>query len=106
MTEKGAVDIRALARLARVEIADSEVESLEKELPNILSFVESIQNITVAGETKGLGLHNVLRDDTNPIEGGLFSERLLNAAPVRDGDRIAVQQVISRKSPQGGSTGK
>ena len=97
MTEKGVVDIKALAQLARLEVSDVEIESLERELPSILSFVETIKNVTVAGETKGLGLHNVLRDDTHPIEGGVFSERLLNAAPVHEGDRIVVQQVISRK---------
>lgn len=97
MTEQGAVDIKALATLARLDVADSEIESLKQELPRILSFVESIQHVTVAGETKGQGLHNVLREDTDPIEGGVFTERLLNAAPHHEGDRIIVQQVISRK---------
>ena len=104
MTNKAVVDIRALAQLARLDVADAEIESLESELPSILSFVETIQSVTVAGETKGRGLHNVLREDTNPIEGGVFSERLLNAAPVHEDDRIVVQQVITRKPPQGGTT--
>ena len=97
MTDISAVNIKALAQLARLEVADSEVESLARELPSILAFVESIQSVTVAGETKGQGLHNVLRDDANPLEGGLYTEALLSAAPVRDGDRIEVQQVISRQ---------
>ena len=106
MTEKGAVDIQALAALARLDVADSEIESLQQELPRILAFVESIQGVTVVSETKGQGLHNVLRDDTNPIEGGIYTERLLNAAPSREGDRVVVQQVISRKSSQGSSENK
>lgn len=97
MTDKPSVNIKALAQLARLEVSESEIESLEKELPSILAFVESIQSVTVAGETKGQGLHNVLRDDANPLAGGLYTERLLSAAPVRGGDRIEVQQVISRK---------
>jgi aspartyl/glutamyl-tRNA(Asn/Gln) amidotransferase C subunit len=95
------VDIKALAQLARLDVAESEMEALGRELPSILAFVETIRNVTVAGETKGQGLHNVLRNDENPIEGGLYTERLLAAAPVREGDRIAVQQVITRKRPQG-----
>lgn len=97
MTEKENVDIRALAQLARIEVSDAEIASLEQEMPRILSFVESIQGVTVQGETKGQGLHNVLRDDAHAIEGGIFTETLLSAAPAREGDRIAVQQVISRK---------
>ena len=71
--------------------------SLAQELPNILAFVETIQNVHVNAEEKGQGLHNVLRDDSDAHEGGIYTERLLAAAPVREGDRIVVKQVISRK---------
>ncbi len=98
------VNIRALAKLARVEISDEEIVSLEKELPGILAFVETIQKADVSSETKGAGLRNVLRNDEHPHEGGLYTEKLLHAAPARAGDKIAVKQVVSRKSPQGGST--
>lgn len=95
MTAK--VDVRALAQLARLEVSDEEVAKLEQELPSILSFVETIQNAKVADDVRGTDLHNVMRADENPHEGGIYSEDLLNAAPTREGDRIAVKQVISRK---------
>lgn len=91
------VNIRSLAKLARLEVSDEEVAKLESELPGILSFVETIKNADVSTETKGTGLHNVMRADDHAHEGGLYTEKLLNAAPVRDGDRITVKQVISRK---------
>lgn len=91
------VDIAALAKLARMEVSAEELAKLEKEIPSILAFVETIQKASVGAEHKDEGLHNVMRADENPHEGGIYTEKLLSAAPVREGDRIAVKQVISRK---------
>ena len=92
------VDIAALAKLARLEVSDAEMVKLEKEIPDILAFVETIQKANVdAHPSTSSGLKNVMRADENPHESGEYSERLLDAAPARQGDRIAVKQVISRK---------
>lgn len=91
------VDIAALAKLARLEVSEAELKKLEKEIPAILEFVDTIQKAKVGKETKSPALRNVMRADENPIESGTFTETLLKAAPARDGDRIAVKQVISRK---------
>ncbi len=97
------VDIAALAKLARLEVADEEMKRLETEIPSILEFVETIQKADVSGVSMDRSLRNVMRADDKPIESGLYTESLLKAAPAREGDRIAVKQVISRKSAQGGS---
>ena len=92
------VDIAALAKLARLEVSDAEMARLEREIPDILAFVETIQAAAAHGSGEPRkALHNVMRADENPIESGTFTEALLSAAPVRDGDRVAVKQVISRK---------
>lgn len=91
------VDIQALAKLARLEVAPEELLKLEKEIPDILAFVETIQKAVANVEHKGNVLHNVMRADENPDESGMYTETLLEAAPAREGNRIAVKQVISRK---------
>ena len=91
------MDIAALAKLARLEVSDAEITKLEKEIPDILAFVETIQKADVSTEAKTDGLRNVMRADENPIESGKYTKTLLDAAPAREGDRIAVKQVISRK---------
>ncbi|MCE9541607.1 aspartyl/glutamyl-tRNA amidotransferase subunit C [Candidatus Kaiserbacteria bacterium] len=92
-----AVDIKALAKLARLEVSDAEVAKLETEVPGILAFVETIQKVQVSVVATEDSLRNVVRPDDNAYEGGKYTEILLNAAPAREGNRIAVKQVISRK---------
>ena len=91
------VDIAALAKLARLEVSDAELKKLETEIPDILAFVETIRNADVSTEAKTDGLRNVMRADENPHESGKYTEVLLKAAPAREGNRVAVKQVISRK---------
>ncbi|MBI2612343.1 aspartyl/glutamyl-tRNA amidotransferase subunit C [Candidatus Kaiserbacteria bacterium] len=91
------IDVAALAKLARLEVSAEELAKLGKEIPNILAFVEIIQQAGAGAEHKGEGLQNVMRADENPHESGIHTEKLLSAAPAREGDRIAVKQVISRR---------
>jgi aspartyl-tRNA(Asn)/glutamyl-tRNA(Gln) amidotransferase subunit C len=92
------VDVRALAALARVEITDAEITKLESEIPSILKFVETIQKADVSGAKSDTSLRNVMRADENPHESGIYTEALLAAAPAREGNRIVVKQVITRKN--------
>src|SRR3990167_2135417 len=91
------MDIAALARLARLEVSDAELKKLETEIPDILAFVETIQKADVPTEAKTDGLRNVMRADENPHDSGKYTKTLLDAAPAREGNRVAVKQVISRK---------
>lgn len=94
----GKVDIAALAKLARLEISEGELARLEKEIPAILAFVETIQAASAQGSGEPTkALRNVMRVDENPHETGKHTKALLEAAPAREGNRIAVKQVISRK---------
>ncbi len=91
------IDVKALAKLSRLEVSDAEIQKLESELPGILAFVDTIQKAAVSNETITPEVRNVVRADDNPIERGTYTETLLAAAPAREGNRIAVKQVISRK---------
>lgn len=91
------VDIRALAKLARLEVADEEIAKLEKEVPAILDFVETIQKVEISAGHPSYELRNVMREDKNPHESGAFTKELLDAAPSVKAQRIVVKQVLSRK---------
>ena len=90
------IDVRALAALARLEVSDDELAKLEKEIPAILGFVETIQKVLADAPEAEPVLRNIMRDDVSPHESGAYTEELLNAAPKREGDRIAVKQVLSK----------
>ena len=91
------VDIRALAKLARLEVSDEEVVRLEKEIPAILGFVEQIQKVATGDVAHDTSHRNVMRDDTNPHESGLYTRDLLDAAPAQRDDHVVVKQVLSKK---------
>ena len=96
--DKLLVDIRALASLARVDIYDAEVVKFEQEIPNILAFVDTIKKLEVSSTSSDTSVRNIMRADDNAHKGGIYTEALLRAAPAREGDRIAVKQVISRRN--------
>lgn len=91
------VDVRALAKLARLEVPEAELEKLQQEIPTILAFVETIQGVDTSAVEKTPTLRNVMRDDANPHEPGIYTEKLLAQAPARKDGRFVVKQVISRE---------
>lgn len=93
-------DIKHLAHLSRIAISDTEADAFAESITEILGYVGEIQKIT--GErapTKEVGvLYNVMREDGEAHEGGLYTEDLLSAAPERDGHYVAVKKIITNKS--------
>lgn len=91
------VDISSLAQLARLSISAEEAAQLEKEIPAILSFVDTITTVVAdVGEPKPGVVKNVMRDDVVAHESGIHTETLLAAAPERQGNYVKVKQVITK----------
>jgi aspartyl/glutamyl-tRNA(Asn/Gln) amidotransferase C subunit len=95
------VDIRALAKLARLDVSDEELLKLEKEIPAILGFVETIQAVAADTKAEAPAHRNVMRADENPHESGRYTDELLKAAPVQRDNHVVVKQVISKKKAAG-----
>ncbi len=91
------VNIVALAKLARLEISSEEVSKLEREIPPILSFIDTIQRASADAQSGDPELRNVMRDDDHPDESGIYTEDLLQDAPEKKDNKIVVKQVVSRK---------
>jgi len=91
------VDVIALAKLARLEVSDEELARLEKEIPAILGFVETIQAVTTSTEAESPEHRNIMRDDTNTHESGIYTDDLLKAAPASRDNQVVVKQVIFKK---------
>ncbi len=89
-------EIEHLAKLARIELRGGEASVLAENITSILGYVSDIQEITGGDDlTKQVGpVHNVFREDENPRESGVFTEKLLAAAPEREGQYFKVKKIL------------
>jgi len=86
-----------LARLARLELTDDEVETFRGQLSEILQYVEQLQQADVgslAPTNQVTGLTNVMRDDA-VREYGYTADDLLKQLPAREGRQIKVKRMIA-----------
>ncbi len=91
-------EIEHLANLARIKLDDSEKAGLTKEIDSILTYVEQIKQATVDVDFSPIvgDIHNVTRPDISQDSNEETRESLLNEAPDREGDFIAVKKIIAQ----------
>ena len=88
-------NVRHVARLARLALADDDLARLTPQLESILEYVAKIGEVDVAGVepmAHALPLANVLREDV--VEPSLPIERVLQNAPETDGRFFKVPKVL------------
>ena len=84
-----------LAKLARIDIGNEEAESLSHEFESILGYVSEIKSAGTTSESKvDHILRNIMREDTDPHQSGLYTEKILAQAPARDGDYIKIKKIL------------
>ena len=89
-------DVLKLARLARLELTDDEIEAFRKELSEVLQYVAQLDKVDVAGlepTTQVTGLKNVMRKD-EVIDYGISPADLLRLAPKTQDGQIKVKRMI------------
>jgi len=93
-----AAEVLKLAKLARIEISDTEAESLSHEFDAILNYVGEVKKISITDHqqstTNKHAVRNVLRDDIHAHASGEFSEAILKNAPAREGEYIKVKKIL------------
>jgi|SRR6185503_10580422 len=93
-------EVTRLAELARLSISPEEVETLQKDISNILSYVGQVNTIAIT-ERKGGDIfpQNIMRPDevygpNSPVAGK--RDALLAALPEREGDYAVVRKIITK----------
>ncbi len=89
-------DVLKLARLARLELSEDEIENYRSELSEILQYVEQLQNVEVDGlkpTNQVTGLTNVMRPDEVKDYGYKTEELLKNVPHVKD-HQIQVKRML------------
>ncbi len=91
-------EVEKLAQLARIKLDPTEKQALTKEIDSILSYVDEIKKATVAMDytpTPG-AVHNAMKDDVARTISPESREAILNEAPDREGDFVAVKKIIAQ----------
>lgn len=89
-------DVLKLARLAQLELTDGEIRQFQKEISEILGYVEQLQTVDVKGlkpTYQVTGLKNVTRKD-EIIAYGVSQADLLKNVPTTEDGQIKVRRVI------------
>lgn len=84
-----------LAKLARIEMNDAEAEKLSGEFEQILNYVSEVKKVPPLdkGEIKE-GIYNVFREDGEPHESGIYTEKILSQASAREGNYLKVKKIL------------
>ena len=85
-----------MARLARLDLTDEEVEEYQSELGEILRYVEQLQAVDVSDlrpTNQVTGLKNVMRRDEE-INYGYDSKDLLKNVPEVQDEQLKVKRMI------------
>lgn len=89
-------ELEHLANLARIKLTDDDKKSLIKEFDSILGYVDQLKKVDVSLDAEGRvgAVKNVTRDDVSNTDQS--REALLDSAPHRVGDYVAVKKIIEQ----------
>ena len=89
-------DVLKLAKLSRLKLTDAEVEEFQKEISEILGYVQMLDDVDTTGlkpTYQVTGLINVSRPD-EVKDYGISQEDLLKNVPARDKNYIKVRKML------------
>lgn len=96
MTQISTDDVRHLAQLSSLQLADDEAEALRIDLENILGYIEQLSELDTTGVEptyQVTDLQNVWRDDVVD-DYGIGRDQLVALAPDADQNQIKVPKVL------------
>ena len=88
-------DVRKVAQLARLELADATIATYTQQLERILDYVAHLEQVDTEGvppTTRAVEVVNVTRTDR--VEPTPVREELLELAPQREGDFFRVPRIL------------
>ena len=87
--------VRRIAQLARIALADDEVEQLREELNAILAFVEQLSEIDVDGvEPMTSVIPMQMKKRADVVTDGGIADEILKNAPAAEDHFFAVPKVV------------
>ena len=96
MTRINSSEVKKVAKLARLELDESEIQSHSEQLEKILSYIEQLNRINtddIPCTTRAIEVVNVFRKDEK--KDFKNSEELLELAPSREDKFFKVPKIIN-----------
>lgn len=97
-------DIEKLASLARITVPEKDLPKMATDINKILEYVGQVSEAHASGkgnkQESGMEndhanmVRNVMREDTNPHESGIFTEKLLAEAPKKEKNYVKVKKIL------------
>jgi aspartyl-tRNA(Asn)/glutamyl-tRNA(Gln) amidotransferase subunit C len=90
------IDIRYVAKLARLALTEEEIERFGKQLGELLEHVNALNDLDIASvpaTAQVVESRNVTREDS--LRPSLDRERVLSQAPQRQGPFFRVPRILS-----------
>lgn len=88
-------DVKKLATLCRIDLTGEEAEKLRGDMESILKYVSEIKQVVAEREMSVASPHrNIMRDDGEPHESGIYTADLISATPEREGEYVKVKAIL------------
>lgn len=97
MSKLSKEEVLKLAKLSKLRLSDEEIEKFQKEISDILGYVEQLSSVDTEGlkpTSQVTGLENVTRKD-EIINYGVSNEELLKNAPDTKDGQFKVKRVLN-----------
>ena len=95
MAGRSDLDVAYVARLARINLTNDEAKAFQKQLDDVLKYVEKLREVDVVGvdvAAHALPLFNVFRDDAS--RDWFTAEQALSNAPRQANGLFVVPKVV------------
>lgn len=89
-------EVQRIAKLARLGLAEKEVEKYQKELSSILDYIEKLKEVDISGvepTSHSILLENVIRKDENQ-KPEVKSQKLIKLAPQTKSGYLKVKSIL------------
>ena len=90
-------DVQHIAKLARIELTEREVEQFQGELSSLLDYFDVLKNVDVSKiepMTHSVLLENITREDQVYQQNNEVLRKLVEAAPQRKGRFFKIKSIL------------
>lgn len=90
-------EVKKIAKLARIDLTEAEVEKFQKEISSVLDYVENLKEVDISGikpMSHSIQLDNVAREDESTEASKALNDKLLSSYPETKDGHLKVKQIL------------